>query len=250
MIKIKDFNGFSGNQVSLYKDDHQLFVRKSGKSNSIQRNVQQLLRLSELEIPVPAIISEQPGILDMEYIHGMDIHTYLIRNSIDDLVNFLITGLDKLSARSSPKDYTNVYQEKLKIIKFDGDVTFTKQQLYDRLPKILPATEYHGDLTLENIIYTDDRGFYLIDAVSTEYDSYVFDIAKLRQDLELGWFERNEKYKTSIKTKYIQQRLLEQYPISADDSLLIMMLLRVYPYTKIDTLEREIIVKGMNNLWK
>ena len=104
--------------------------------------------------------------------------------------------------------------------------------------------------TLENIIFTADRGFFLIDCATTEYDSYIFDIAKLRQDLELGWFTRKDNVMLDVKTKHIQQRILEQYPQGGNDYLLILMLLRVYRHTLPNTLERNFILQGINKLWK
>ena len=39
----------------------------------------------------------------------------------------------------------------------------------------MPQTTYHGDFTLENLIYDGDE-FIMIDPVTIEYDSYVFDL--------------------------------------------------------------------------
>jgi aminoglycoside phosphotransferase len=127
---------------------------------------------------------------------------------------------------------------------------FTREQLLARLPNVLPSSNYHGDLTLENIIFTTDRGFFLIDCATTEYDSYIFDIAKLRQDLELGWFTRKDNTMLDVKIKHIQKVILEKYPNSGNDYLLILMLLRVYRHTLPNTLERNFILQGINKLWK
>jgi thiamine kinase-like enzyme len=129
------------------------------------------------------------------------------------------------------------------------DLPFTKDELIAKLPKILPQSQYHGDLTLENILHTSNE-FYMIDAVTIEYDSYIFDIAKLRQDLELGWFTRKDNVMLDVKTKHIQQRILRQYPEADNDYLLILMLLRVYRHSKPDTLERNFLLEGINLLWK
>ena len=74
------------------------------------------------------------------------------------------------------------------------------------MPRVLQSSNYHGDLTLEKIIYTSDRGFFLIDCTTIEYDSYIFDIAKLRQDLELGWFNRKDNLIIDVKIKKIQKK--------------------------------------------
>jgi thiamine kinase-like enzyme len=147
------------------------------------------------------------------------------------------------------KDYTQTYIKKLQEINFDK-LPFTCEQLLDRLPRQLPSSNYHGDLTLENIIWTADRGFFLIDCATTEYDSYIFDIAKLRQDLELGWFTRKDNAMLNVKTKHIQQKILQQYPIANNDYLLILMLLRVYRHSQPGTLERNFLLEGIRSLWK
>jgi Ser/Thr protein kinase RdoA (MazF antagonist) len=147
------------------------------------------------------------------------------------------------------KDYTEIYIKKLQEINFDA-LPFTCEQLLDRLPRQLPSSNYHGDLTLENIIWTADRGFFLIDCATIEYDSYIFDIAKLRQDLELGWFTRKDNAMLNVKTKYIQEKILQQHPTANNDYLLILMLLRVYRHSRPDTLERNFLLEGITSLWK
>jgi 5-methylthioribose kinase len=123
---------------------------------------------------------------------------------------------------------------------------FTKEQLIDRLPKKLPQSTYHGDMTLENVIYTNP-GFCFIDPLTSDYDSYIFDIAKLRQDLECKWFIRKSNVKIDTKLQRIQDKLRKCYPDAFDDSLLILMLLRVYPYC--DDTDKQFIVNEANRLW-
>ena len=49
----------------------------------------------------------------------------------------------------------------------------------------IPKTPCHGDLTLENILITQDKKLYLIDFLDSFYNSWMIDIAKLLQDLDL-----------------------------------------------------------------
>jgi hypothetical protein len=187
----------------------------------------------------------------MEYIHGLDIKTYLPINSYEPLLNFIVEILERFKLNSVPKDYTDSYIAKLDQITFDSDIVFTKDQLLNKLPRILPASQYHGDLTLENILYgMDTKSFYLIDPITSEFDSYIFDIAKLRQDLHCGWFIRHDHTMIDVKIKHIQQELLSLYPAANNDYLLILMLLRVYRYSKPNSFERKFLTKGINSLWK
>jgi hypothetical protein len=153
------------------------------------------------------------------------------------------------ASKGVDKDYTNVYNEMLSWLE-DGMFPFTKEELIDKLPKVLPKSVYHGDMTLENIIHSTSGRFYLIDPVTLKYDSWVFDIAKLRQDLECKWFLRRDPVMLDGKLLKLQDNILKRYPIANDDYLLILMLLRVYLHCEKDTLEYNFIVKEINRLWK
>ena len=242
---VKELHGFSGNQILLMQKHDKLFVRKIG---NISRNIERMQFLSA-EYPLPQLYTVSKKMIDMEYLHGLDIKTYLKTNNYEKLLEFLLSILDKLSSNAVDKDYTETYIKKLQEVSF-YEMPFTREQLLERLPKVLPSSNYHGDLTLENIIFTADRGFFLIDCATIEYDSYIFDIAKLRQDLELGWFTRKDNVMLNVKTKHIQKVILEKYPQGGNDYLLILMLLRVYRHTLPNTLERNFILQGINKLWK
>ena len=88
------------------------------------------------------------------------------------------------------------------------------------------------------------------DAVTIEYDSYIFDIAKLRQDLECKWFLRDTNLMLDVKLSSIQKRILKEFPLANNDYILILMLLRVYLHTKPGDSERQFIMKEINRLWK
>jgi len=242
---VKELYGFSGNQILLMQKHNRLFVRKIG---NITRNIERMQALNG-EYPLPQLYTVSKKMIDMEYLHGLDIKTYLKTNNYEKLLDFLLCILEKFSTVSMDKDYTEIYIKKLQEISFD-ELPFTREQLLDRLPRQLPSSNYHGDLTLENIIWTADRGFFLIDCATIEYDSYIFDIAKLRQDLELGWFTRKNNAMLNVKTKHIQQKILQKYPTANNDYLLILMLLRVYRHSRPDTLERNFLLKGIESLWK
>ena len=242
---VKELYGFSGNQILLMQKHDKLFVRKIG---DISRNIERMQALAA-DYPLPQLYTVSKKMIDMEYLHGLDIKSYLKTNNYKKVLGFILSILDKLSSNAVDKDYTETYIKKLQEISFD-EMPFTREQLLERLPKILPSSNYHGDLTLENIIWTEDRGFFLIDCATIEYDSYIFDIAKLRQDLELGWFTRKDNARLNVKTKHIQQKILQQHPTANNDYLLILMLLRVYRHSLPDTLERNFLLEGITSLWK
>jgi tRNA A-37 threonylcarbamoyl transferase component Bud32 len=247
MAKIlKELKGHSGSEVTLMENDSGLWVRKF---KNVDRNYERLSALYKSGYPVPEIYTYLNQTLEMEYIHGLDMKNYLLHNTSTKLQEFLLVTLDCFSENSIIKDYTKTYYQKLAWLDSHEGLPFTKEQLIERLPKNIPQSMYHGDLTLENIIYTDP-GFHMIDAVTVEYDSWVFDVAKLRQDLECKWFLRHSDAKLDFKLQNIQDTLRECYPEAFNDNVLILMLLRVYLHTKEGDFEREFILREINRLWK
>jgi tRNA A-37 threonylcarbamoyl transferase component Bud32 len=228
------------------QENENIFVRKIG---NIERNFERLSNLYSEYYPVPVIYQKYDDILDMEYLHGLDMKSYLTSGNINLLSDFIIDNLNKFAKNSTLKDYTEIYEKKLDFISETNDLPFTKEELITRLPKKLPSSNYHGDLTLENIIYSNNS-FFMIDAVTIEYDSYIFDIAKLRQDLECKWFLRNSNLSLDVKLQNLQEKILSRFSGSDNDYLLILMLLRVYQHTKTFDNDRKFILKEINRLWK
>lgn len=242
---LKKLTGHSGSTVALMQGDDRMFVRKI---ENVERNYERLSALLGY-VDVPKIYHYDGTIMDMEYIHGTDMRNYLLNNSIKDLTEFLINTINMFASKSVDKDYTNVYNEMLSWIE-PNMFPFTKEQLIDRLPKILPQSVYHGDMTLENIIHSTSGRFYFIDAVTLKYDSWIFDIAKLRQDLDCKWFLRRNPAMLDVKLLNIQEQILNKFPIAKNDNLLILMLLRVYLHCEKDSLEYDFVMREIKRLWK
>lgn len=241
---VKELKGHSGSKVYLMENDERLFIRKVG---NIERNIERLSHLAP-DYPVPKIYQIEPH-FDMEYFHGIDMKNYLRANTVNELATFIISLLEKFASNSVKKDYTETYYQKLKWMDDNTELPFSKEEFISRLPVFLPQSNYHGDLTLENILKTKDR-FCLIDAVTIEYDSYIFDIAKLRQDLECKWFLRNNRIKLDVKLQNLQDMILKRFDLANNDYILILMLLRVYLHTEPNDSNRKFILKEINRLWK
>ena len=152
---IKELKGFSGSKIYLMRNDNGLFIRKM---DNVDRNFIKLNELSQ-HFNVPKIYSYNNNILDMEYIHGLDMKSYLAIRDTKRLTEFLINILSEFGEDVYMTDYTDVYIDKLKYIKLPSDMLFTKEQLLEKLPKRLPRSKYFGDLTLENIIYGENGSF-------------------------------------------------------------------------------------------
>ena len=244
---LKELAGHSGSRVYLMQDRDRLFVRKIG---NVERNYERLVALEGV-LPVPCVYSYDGRILDMEYIHGLDITTYLTHHNPKHLTDFLIDILNKISYSVNDKDYTQTYWNKLSVIEDWTPFKFTIEDLISQLPSVLPQTpHYFGDLTLENILYdTTKDSFVLIDPLTSDYDSVPFDIAKLSQDVVCGWFTRNKNVDLAHKLISIRECVAKQHDKYMSDSrLTILMLLRVLPYCKHQS-DREFIIQEANRLW-
>lgn len=243
---IRQLNGHSGSKVYLKEVNGVYCVEKIGNT---KRNEERMAVLHELGYRVPKIYLSMDDNLLMEYIHGLDIKNYLIHNNISQLLNFITETIDDFSDDCEMKDYTETYLQKLAWLDKKNEMPFTKYDLIAKLPKVLPKSTYHGDFTLENILHTN-TGFVMIDPVTTEYDSYVFDLAKLRQDVECRWFLRNSEVKLDTKLEILNSKLKKIYPQEIDDNLLILMLLRVIQYCEKGDNNYNFLMKEIHRLWK
>ena len=109
---IKELKGFSGSKIYLMRNDKGLFIRKM---NNVDRN---FIKLNELKkhFNVPEIYTYDNNILDLEYIHGLDMKSYLAVRDTKRLTEFLIDILSKFGEVGNMSDYTDVYIDKLKYI--------------------------------------------------------------------------------------------------------------------------------------
>jgi hypothetical protein len=247
---IKELRGNSKSKIFLLKNKELIFIRKIG---DIDRNLERFEYLSNLNLNFPKIYRIDKNFYDMEFIHSINIKKYLSTNEPIKLINFIIQTIDQLSSHNKPEvDFSETYLKKLQNFDFKKyPMPFSLEELFVKLPKKLPFTHYHGDLTLENILYDYKKDkFFLIDPLTTDYSSFIFDLAKLNQDLICKWFIRNEDYYDFNLTKNlgkIQESIKYLMP-NGIEYLSILMLMRVVPYCcqkDIDFLTKEIY-----KLWK
>ena len=243
---IKELKGHSGSKIFLMTKHDRLFVRKQG---NIARNLQSFENLEPYHIPVPEMYHMFDDTIDMEYIDGLDMATYLANHDPKPFVDFLDSTIDKFLMITKTVDYRTTIEQFLDLIDLDS-FPFTAEDLLYRIPTRLTQSMYHGDLTLENILWNPDRGFVLIDGSSGIWNSYIFDLCKLRQDLDCHWFIRNSSIDLTNQLNYIKQEIFNRWPIVNNDALLILMLLRVYRYCSEGSVEQDFIKKEINRLWK
>ncbi len=247
-IVIKEISGFSGSKVLMMQNEDHFFIRKI---DNIERNFVKMSTLKELGFLVPDIICKKNNELDMEYISGIDMKTFLVIEDVEKLVNFIIKTINQFkNIHSDYKDYTQTYIDQLSWLNSDVNLPFRIEELIAKLPKILPTSLCHGDFTLDNLIYKEPD-FYMIDPSTGVYDSWLFDVAKLRQDLDANWFIRNNiESDLGIELAYVKSVLKQNFPEAFDDYLYILMLLRVYKYSQQRPKEKMFLLEEIERIWK
>ena len=243
---IKSLVGHSGSIVQLIENDKKKVVRKT---KNIERNLEKYKSLKTLNILCPKIINKNHHYYEMEYINGINMKEYLLNYGSKNLIIFIENLLNKLNQNIKEKDFSDAYIIKLKNFNYKKyNLNFEFENIFDKLPKKIFSSEYLGDLTLENILYDIDKNkFFIIDQSITEYDSYVFDIAKLKQDTVCKWFIRNDLIDLDKELNEINVAL-SKYEYYNNDYLLIIMLMRVLPYCK-NNKDIMFLSNNINLLW-
>ena len=220
------------------------------KKKNVQRNILRYKKINKF-FNCPKILKIGKDFYDMEYLNGLSIEQYLEVNSTENLSKFIFKTLNILNKKNyGQKDYSEIYLNFLNQFDLKKDFGINKVSLLSKLPKVLPKTEYHGDFTLENIIYSKNK-FFLIDWSEGIFDSYVFDYIKLRQDVLCGWFvRRNNNLNILSKLNKLESILKKKLKYYDNNYILILMLLRVFRHAKKFSLEYYFIKNKIKSLWK
>ena len=253
MSWIKSFKGHSGCSVNLFLSNGKYIVIKEGKTD-LEKSANILLDLKEKGFNVPEIISIEKNKIELEYINGIDMLTYVSNADKNDnlkLIDFIDYYYSTLQC-SNTKDFSKEIYEKLLDIdkKIDySKLKFSREELYNQLPKIVSSGLVHGDFTLENIIYRNGD-FYLIDSNPTLINSLEYDGCKILQDLDSLWFVRNQKLKNNyaISCNFISNQLKKNWPFLQDNYVVAFMMMRIIPYCT-EKSTKDFLYKEINKLW-
>lgn len=242
---VKPLKGHSGAQVSLYEEDNEYFVVKENYSKARQSAA--ILEL--LPFPTPHVFEVSDTHIVMEYINGQDMATYL-ESADDNAVNKLIDFLKSYIQWCLDNSDEYVFEEEIEKKVLDVGHCINLNAFVEELKIPMPRSIIHGDFTLENIMYANDQ-FYFIDANPTDLNSIYFDANKLRQDLDCLWFIRNREDKVhhKIVCDKISRELKKQFDFMRNDTIMVLMLARILPYTKDEETEK-FLMKEIDKLWQ
>lgn len=232
---IKYLKGHSGCKVSLFRDYSQYneyFVRKEAKSKYSNRLVSQFIKQDkfwDLNIKSPICYGdmsqgEEIGswYFDMEYIPGISFVEFVNRNSIEVIKPYFQKIINWIKSNNQLE----------KTISGDFFIKLDKLNLKRgeiKLESKIFQSYCHGDLTLENIIISNGD-IYFIDFLDSPVNCQEMDVAKLLQDIYLGWSWRNNRMPIA-KCKALYDMLYDEFDVtSIIHSILKLNLFRIKPY--------------------
>lgn len=199
--------GHSGCEIVLLQGADGARVRKTSKSKDYNPRLKlQCQKQKDFSVrdgvKVPKILSQGSNdsglfFFEMEYISGQSFASY-IENESSLNARWVAEKLYALlDANHSVVDseFSKKFVEKTLSLESQLPSSPLIQQSLDTLkahiwkPELLSAC--HGDLTFENMIYARNGDVYLIDFLDSFCESWIVDLSKLLQDIELQWSFRN-----------------------------------------------------------
>lgn len=254
---IKTLSGHSGCRLNLYKDGSKVLLRKDAGKPDYNRRLkkqfikQKLFKLAEVKTPVIYDYGlDKNGVFyfDMEFINGITLAESMKSikiKEIVDLIGLLFRSLPISDGVINTKSQ-EIFQNKISALSRTCDIA--NPNVAEALAMLrdfdfsgVPQSACCGDLTLENILL-GSTDIYIIDLLDSFYNSWMIDVAKLLQDLELGWSYRNQQtdFNLNLRLATAKQALFDnllainggkQY-LFVIYHILLLNVLRIYPYTK------------------
>ena len=205
-------------------------------------------------INAPKVYDIQKNYFDMEYVAGKSFDEFFSIASVND-IEFVISTLfdyfDTLISTARNIDATKQILDKLDSLKekssYPKYIEFLRKYVEDKRI-IVPHTFCHGDLTFANIIFHQNRLFF-IDFLDCYVDTFLSDLVKLKQDLHHLWSVRNQDvYTVRIHQiyEYIWDKLEVRYTDYLTDGFHILDVinaLRIEPYLTSDS--QRVILEGI-----
>ena len=284
MNNILDIHGHSGCAINIIERDNHLYIKKSTNDSKYLDRLyaQGLKQLNDSNnqniVAVPHIYdiqkNENETYILMDYIYAknfIDYFEYATKVDIDIFINIFIDYINNelskceiktISSETFINKFKSVNDNCLKNILLNNksviDILDKCKQIFQNLPeKIeLPVNICHGDLTFSNILFTNNK-FYFIDYLDSFIETPIQDIVKLRQDTKYFWsIYMTEKSFDKIRIKmifdYIDQKIHSYFKTNEYYSnwyyyLQLMNILRILPYVKEEKI-RDLLVNILYEL--
>lgn len=273
--------GNSGCKLEILQSNH-VIVRKISYDSYYNRRLQSQMTMQsnfiDKEIFTPSIFGD--GYIDgkyyydMEYINGDNLVYWLDSADIDSINKKIILILKHITS-NEPLDSKNKIAVDINLVisdkfftlekttvteKFQSTINSCKDAILNFDYSSIPLSKCHGDLTLENIIISEDDKIYFIDFLDSFIESWLIDISKLLQDSLLFWSLRLNLDKISqnhlIRLKSVSDSIFsymylnyDQYYVDVIFRLMMLNVLRIIPYCR-DSNTAQWITESTNELLK
>lgn len=269
--KVKSLTGHSGCSLELLKSDDCFFVQKKSMAEKYNYRLKKQCRKQQLfkntAIFAPQIYKSgiEDGLFyfDMEYVVGKTLAEYsssIMITEIADLIRLLFKSLYMQNLEKIPRAqciFENKISNLSSELKEEAQLREAFELLHHYNWKNIDKSPCHGDLTLENILISQNKDIYLIDFLDSFYNSWMLDIAKLLQDLDLKWSFRNSEPNPNRELRLLvaKEALIEEILEIPDGitylktiyHLLLLNVIRIYPYAK-DEATKLFLDKSIMNL--
>lgn len=260
---IKKLSGHSGCVIELRKKNDELFIRKSAGSIEYNHRLKrQFIKQKKFNLEyakTPKILrygkDKNVFYFDMEFINAITMAEYMHIIKVKEIVDFMKILFFSLKINESSinpyadKIFRNKIKElSLKICKTNHIIKEAICVLTNHDFSNIPQSHCCGDLTLENILIAPTGKIYVIDLLDSFYNSWMIDVAKLLQDIDIGWSYRNLQmdYNLNLRLEIAKQSLIEnilqlengKFLLKEIYYILLLNLIRIYPYSSDqDTIE-------------
>lgn len=253
---IRDLSGHSGCRVMLCQAGGDPFIRKQSTSLAYnERLKRQLLKQKHFNmdaVRTPAVLGAgyDGGFFyfDMEYIPARKMAESIEHLDIEDILHFLDMLFESLPLRRKKPGARAAALFSCKIGAVTRNLPRREATVLEAVRKLrnfdfstVPHSYCCGDLTLENILVTENRRIYLIDFLDSFYNSWMIDVAKLFQDLEFRWSYRSlpKDIHRELKLRIAKEVLVKKV-VDLEEGvsklymiyhIILLNTLRILPYT-------------------
>lgn len=249
--------GHSGCKIVLIQNSMGAKVRKTSKSidynSRLKKQCEKQKKFDGKNgVRAPKILSQgldDSGLFyfDMEYISGQSMASFIENESglsAKWMAEKLVSLLDWNHSLVDPS-FSKKFEKKIESLEKQLTLSSKVEEALDVLkghpwsPGLVGNC--HGDLTFENIIRAGNGDIYLIDFLDSFCESWIMDLSKLLQDLELQWSFRSKNSAPFINIRLhaiLKEMLLmvESHPngqevICTAYHALLLNVLRIIPYS-------------------
>jgi len=228
--------------LRICRDDGITFVRKFiSNPERLSAEVAKMKRLQSLSgrlFDVPTIWQCASTYYELEYLRGITLEERLQVCPISEVEKWAKRCADIVRQLRCEPSVLSVSESSflLRYLERVAERYPRYGKLLERIDSLDTSPSFsHGDLTLDNILVTQDDEVFLIDPSCHEFDTYQWDIAKLMQSCYCDWWEmrgarENRSRRLAIFCRFLLSEFLFDADLQTTALYLAVVLLRIMRY--------------------